>query len=692
MRLCMGWLCAALLLAAAPAGAAITQYWTLETPEDFLKCKGRGAALGGQARAEVGPAVDSLGGAEPMVWAVATGPGGEIYAGTGHDGRLLRARGSEGLREWASAGEPEVLSLLSDGRGGVYAGTGPRGRIVHVDRDGKVKLFCELPAKYVWALLADADGSIYAATGAEGKLFKVSASGQAEEYWASPAGHLVCLAWGANHRLLAGGEEDGILYEVTGRGTGRTLFDSEEKEIKSVAVTASGDIYVAALKVALAPPGAPGPGGAPATPIPGGTEKAGRSFVYRLLPNGAAVKVWEGPGLVHSLVAAGSQVYAAVGEPAQLWRLDADGSGVRLREFEPASLLCAALSGTDLVLGAGNPGHVYRVRTARAAGASLDSPTLDGRRVLRWGTLEFDGRGATDIRFQVRSGNSETPDRGWSGWVPCRPGTAVPAPEARYLQWRAELHGGATLRRVRVAYREQNLPPEIRFVQVLPREPKALLSPPEGGSVTQLLPGGIKVDYSLPRQSLRATSFDVAAWARGIRHIRWDAADPNTDPLRYTLEYRALGEARWLPLASDLEEPMYAWDTTSLPDGEYEVRLSASDSTLNTPSEARVVSRVAEPSTVDHTSPRWQGLTAEQHGDHIEVRGAAHDDLSALVYLGSSLDGGPWMLVEPADGVLDSRDETVRFTMSAPSTAGHTLMLKAVDLAGNVGTASLRLR
>ncbi|HVP38254.1 MAG TPA: hypothetical protein VMS93_03615 [Candidatus Saccharimonadales bacterium] len=690
MRRCLGWLSLALALGAGTGRAAVTQYWTLETPENFLKCASRGAALGGDARAAVGPAVDSLGGTEPLVWAVAAGPSGEVYAGTGHEGRLLRARRGGGLEPWARLEEPEVLSLLSDGRGGVYAGTGPRGRIYHVDPGGQVRLWCELPAHYVWAMLRDADGAVFAATGAEGKLFRVSPTGHADLWWDSPAGHLVCLAWGPGHRLLAGGEEDGVLYEIRGQGAGRALFDSGEKEVKAVAVTAAGDIYISALKVALAPP-LPAAAGAAAPAAPR-SEREGRSFLYRLLPNGAGTRVWEGAGLVHALVAQGNSVVAAMGDPAQLWQFSADGAPVRVREFDPGSLLCAAADGPDVLVGTGNPGQVYRVRGARSAGGRLDSPTLDGKRVLRWGQLTFDGRSPADIHFLVRSGNSDPPDRGWSEWLPCPPGSNLPAPEARYLQWRAELRGSAELRRVRVAYREQNLAPEIHSVTVLPREPKALLAPPEGGaSISQTLPGGLRVEYSLPRQSSRPATFDVSAWARGIRHIRWEASDPNGDPLRYSLEYRAVGERTWKPLASDLEEALYAWDTTSLPDGEYEVRLTASDSTTNSPAEARCATAVSEPTVVDHTPPRWQNLAAERRGDHFEVRGAAHDDLSALVYLAYAVDGGRWVVVEPVDGVLDSPDESVALSIPPLPPGEHTLVLKAVDLSGNVGSAALVL-
>ncbi len=677
------------LLVAAPAGAALTQYWTVESPEDFLRCTGRGSARGGEARAEVGPAVDSLGDVgEPLVWAVAPGGKGVVYAGTGHAGKIYRSTGS-GFKEFAATGESEVLSLVPDGHGGVYAGTGPKGRIFHVDASGKSRLMCELKAEYVWALLADRDGSLFAATGAMGRIYHIRANGTAEEYWTSPAGHAVCLAWSLAHTLLAGGEEDGILYEITGPGKGRALFDSGEKEIHSIAVTPSGNIYVAALKVSLPSPGLPG---APPPPAGlGGPEKGQKSSIWKLLPNGAGTKVWDGPGLAFALVAHGGYIYAATGQESQLLRIAADGSWSRLLDLDPTSILCAFPDGPDLLLGTSTPGQIYRVRFSRAASGRVDSYVLDGKRVARWGGLFAETRGEGRPRFLVRSGNTETPDAGWSEWQSYQGGN-ISAPAARYLQWRAELSGSGQVRRVRVAYREQNLAPEMAPVRVLPQEPKALLGPPDGGSITQTLSGGVKVEYSLPRSSMRPQSFDVSSWARGIRHIRWDAMDPNGDPLHYDIDYREAGTGAWKPLARSLDETLYAWDVTSVPDGAYEVRVTASDSTLNAPSEARAASRVSEPFTVDHTLPVWRGLSGERSGDHYRIKGAAHDGGSSLVYLAYSIDGGDWVLAEPVDGVLDSPDEDVSFDTLPVGRGEHTVVLKAVDLSGNVGTANLNLR
>ena len=151
-----------LLAGAVPAGATVTQYWTVGTAEEFLKAKGRGVALGGAERAEAGPQLDSLGDVgEPVVWAVLHGPEGSIYAGTGHGGKIYRGGPGRAFRAWATVDDAEVLSLAPDGSGGLYAGTGPKGKIFHVDREGRAKLLAQLGAEYVWALLRDRDGALF---------------------------------------------------------------------------------------------------------------------------------------------------------------------------------------------------------------------------------------------------------------------------------------------------------------------------------------------------------------------------------------------------------------------------------------------------------------------------------------------------------------------------------------------------
>ena len=58
-----------------------------------------------------------------------------------------------------------------------------------------------------------------------------------------------------------------------------------------------------------------------------------------------------------------------------------------------------------------------------------------------WGPLNamVDMPAGTAVVLQTRSGNTATPDAGWSGYQPLGPGGAINSPSARYIQYRALL-------------------------------------------------------------------------------------------------------------------------------------------------------------------------------------------------------------------------------------------------------------
>ena len=67
-------------------------------------------------------------------------------------------------------------------------------------------------------------------------------------------------------------------------------------------------------------------------------------------------------------------------------------------------------------------------------------------------------------------------------------------------------------------------------------------------------------------------------WKKGHRSLRWSVEDDNGDELRYRLAFRpeaAAGNGAgpegaadgWLPMAGDLEDDHFGFDSTALPDG-----------------------------------------------------------------------------------------------------------------------------
>src|SRR5205807_5493097 len=83
-----------------------------------------------------------------------------------------------------------------------------------------------------------------------------------------------------------------------------------------------------------------------------------------------------------------------------------------------------------------------------------------------------------------------------------------------------------------------------------------------------------------------ATLTPSMQFAKGFLGARWMASDPNGDSLVYRIEIRGANEKEWKLLKDKVPEKYYSWDSTAFPDGEYRIRVTASDAPSNPPAEA----------------------------------------------------------------------------------------------------------
>jgi hypothetical protein len=300
------------------------------------------------------------------------------------------------------------------------------------------------------------------------------------------------------------------------------------------------------------------------------------------------------------------------------------------------------------------------------------------------------------VRLQARAGNTATPDSTWTDWSPpvTRPaGEAVRTEKARYLQLRLTLAGRPgvtpTVEAVAAAYQQRNLPPSVRSVTVHPAG-EAFQKPISVSGEPEIL--GLDTDplseraaaQRPPAGSPPAISFSRKLYQRGLRTFSWQAEDPNGDPLLFDVEYRAVGDERWRPLRADLVEPVFAWDTATVPNGRYVLRVVASDSPANAPALALTGAKDSASFAVDNAPPAI-AASLDPRG-RIDVR--VRDDASPVRKLEMSIDAGRWEEVQPADGIADSLEE--RFEIPIPAARGtgpRLVVLRATDSLGNVSTA-----
>jgi len=341
--------------------------------------------------------------------------------------------------------------------------------------------------------------------------------------------------------------------------------------------------------------------------------------------------------------------------------------------------------GKDIWMATSGPARVYRVSTPAASGQAL-SPVFDSGRIARWGRFLTIGDEGS-VRFSTRSGNTSTPDSTWSEWKSVTPGQGVTSPSARYLQWRSDLSGNASeVREVRVAYAEVNQAPQIDDFTAYP-EPgkfyKGEISPRQD-PVTQVLPGGTRVQYSAPAPPPGAPDV-MPTWALGLRPLQWHATDPNGDPLVAKLEFRRAGASGWTLIDENLEASPYTWDTNGLPDGNYELRLTIDDSEREG-EDALSDEMVIGPVTVDHSPPTLLGVEARAQGHDVVVTGEARD---AGLYVGQvdvKIGNGDWMPARALDGLWDSPSERFEVRLSEIEAGDQTVWVRAADAVGNTAT------
>ena len=704
----IGLLVLALAAAAAPpARAGETQWWVSDGVEDYARSESRGVVVRPDGSLELGPQT-SVARAESLsiVWALAPLEDGSVAVGGDH-GRIMRWTSFRGLKPWVRLPVGQVLALVSDGDG-VVAGTGPEGLIYRIGAGGDTTLIARTGERYVWGLARAGTTTAtgwYAATGTRGRLLKVEVARGAAKSTVrlvvdTDESNLVSIAPDGRGGVFAGGDSRGRIIQARADGTLRTVYDAAEDEIRALAMGRDGALYAAALTAAAVSDEKAGPDGHEEPEPVRSAIVGGHAMVYRIVPDSAVSVVWTSPQpFIFALAGHPDGVFAATGNRAGVHRLEREGGATQwLAAPEGQVTALAVARDGGLIAATSNPAAVWRLGPGRAERGELLSGIQDARRLARFGRLVWHGalRGAR-IEMLSRSGNTETPDTTWSDWsggTAPEEGVSSAAPAGRYFQWKVVLVGGSPhIESVEAAWREQNLPPRVEEVTVAPqgqsfREGEIQ---PRMESVTQTLAGGQKVEYTLPPAQGQRALRELPMWARGLRTVQWRGTDPNGDAMRYRVEARLESATTWFKVADDIEAPALTWDTNTLPDGRYRLRVIASDANANPLGEGRTGEGMSAPFTIDNTPPELTTFSARGESGAIVVEGAARDAASTISRVELALDDGDWRVVTPDGGLADRRAATFRGRLPAIEPGEHTVSARAVDAAGNPAQRATRV-
>ena len=170
----------------------------------------------------------------------------------------------------------------------------------------------------------------------------------------------------------------------------------------------------------------------------------------------------------------------------------------------------------------------------------------------------------------------------------------------------------------------------------------------------------------------------------GVFRIGYKAADENEDKLLYKLDFRRIGRTSWIQIKDKLETDNYEWDSKSVEDGRYEVRVTASDERSNTVATKLTGSRISEPVVVDNTGPVIRRYAIERVGKAATLKVDVTDELSVISKLEYTIDSSSdWKGTLPDDLVCDTTDESFVITTEDLEPGEHVLALRITDDVGN---------
>jgi hypothetical protein len=315
---------------------------------------------------------------------------------------------------------------------------------------------------------------------------------------------------------------------------------------------------------------------------------------------------------------------------------------------------------------------------------------FDAQSFATWGRIRWRAElpSGTSIALQTRSGNTEDPDRTWSDWsgeLGEAEGAKIPSPPSRFMQWRATLSTKDAahtpeLREVSVVYMQKNLPPEFRKIEVL--QPGVSMQAVPAQSQADSKPSG--TDGDAVRHRPKPTS--RRSFEAGARTVTWQATDPNDDDMTYDVQYRALDEKTWKTVRRGIDEDFVTFDGAALPDGTYLVRVIASDAPSNPAGQSLTAEKTTQPFDVDNTPPRIERLKAIVEKGSLRVTFSASDAFSVVREAAYSINAGEWVPARPEDGLSDSQTEAYAVDVAAPPSGECSIVVRAVDAAGNVGS------
>ncbi|MHB0946064.1 MAG: hypothetical protein ACYC3B_02715 [Sedimentisphaerales bacterium] len=607
-----------------------------------------------------------------------------------------------------------IFRLAFDYQGRLLAGvSGDKCSLIRFDGKKIETVFEPNNTNYIFAMELDKDGNIFLGTGAAGNVWKLDKkAANPEIIYSCKDKNVLCLAFGGDGSLYAGTDTRGLIYKIVPtKKTASILYDSNEDEITDLLFDKAGNLYAAATsyqsvraQFKTSPEMKPFASGRPdeqaepkepkddeesqmteeaKTNADDGTSlkiantgantppaeiieapmslergrKSSASHIYKIDSKGFVTSVFSRAAVFFDLHLQNDKLFAGTGNKAELFSVNPQTEiDTLIYEDKDASQITDIISdGTNIYFSTANPAKLVMLKPQFSAEGSFESRLIDAGQPAKWGKLQLDADipDKTKILLSARSGNVEdVNDATYSPWTePLEINSPVDLniPIGRFCQYKLILRGTAdsapVVKEAAAAFAVPNLAPKITEILIGKADPKAT-------------PAVFRIDFK--------------------------PEDDNEDSLVFRIDFRKIGRTGWIMLKDELDKPTYDFDSRTLEDGIYEIKITASDEPSNNQDVKLTGSRISDHIIIDNSAPTIEETKLDISGKKATLQLKAKDLYSVVESLSYTIDSNEkWISVLPNDGIFDTKDENFTITTDELKTGRHVIAVKISDAENN---------
>jgi len=639
---------------------------------------------------------------------------GTVYLGTSPNGRIIKYKkgratmlyepASDESTEADSVGSPflnlHIFALAADIKGRLLAAiSGAECKLLRFDGKKQDVIFESETEKYIFAIAVDQSGNIFLGTGPNGKIYMLDPRGSKSKLVADLADkNVLSLAAGPDRILYAGTDQRGLVYKIDlSSRKPSVLYDTDQLEVTSLIFDDDGYLYAAATSADAARQQdmftslLAGPPSGESDSEDDGQAKGSTDFVttlevsntketppkktadsslltkrgklprsaghiYKITPDGFVTDVFSEMVVIFSMVMHNDNLLLGTGNNAQLFSVEpkTENKTINYEHSQASQITALAVDDKSVFIGTANPPKLIKLSTAYASSGSFTSDLVDAEQPAKWGKLQIDADmpSGCKILLSARSGNLGDPnDSAFSEWtkpVKITNATQLDCPNARFCQYKLIIENKGTaktpvIRQVALAHMVPNLTPKVLSVNT-----------------------------------------DRSSDKKGNMTIAYKAKDDNKDRLLYDIHFRKLGRKKWIELKDETKESRFEWNTKTVEDGKYEIKVTADDKLSNTQTTKLSAFRISDPVVVDNTPPVIEKDDLDIAGQNVTLSLNIKDSLTVIGNLSYTVDSNDdWISTLPDDQVYDTTEESFVVVVNDLDAGEHVIAVKVSDDLGN---------